>query len=121
MRQILIALALLVGLAGAAPAADVTVSRVTSASAPGQRPEIWRYNRHSNELPFARSWRSQSVWASGACWSDCQSYCTWNEAACLEVDAQGRCLKVTDRCDRACQRGCRTYGGPLLVVEFPWD
>ena len=79
------------------------------------RPEVWRYNRHSSELPFARGKRAQSVWASRACWSECQSFCTWNEAACLEVDAQGRCLKVTDRCDRACQRDCRTRGGPLAA------
>jgi len=120
MRRILIALALLAGLAGVAPAADTgVVWREAAVSAP--RPEVWRYNRHSSELPFARSKRAQSVWASRACWSECQSFCTWNEAACLEVDAQGRCLKVTDRCDRACQRDCRTHGGPLLSFDMPWE
>ena len=66
-------------------------------------------------LPFPRSGRSQAVWASAACWNDCQSYCTWGEAACLQTDAQGRCLTYTDRCDRFCQRDCRTRGGPLFA------
>jgi hypothetical protein len=64
--------------------------------------------------PFARSRRAQSVWASDACWNGCQSYCTWGEAACLKVDAQGRCLPDTDRCDRVCQSRCRLWGGPLV-------
>ena len=63
----------------------------------------------------------QSVWASGACWSECGSYCAWGMAGCLERDAQGQCLKLTDKCDRYCQRECRTSGGPLLPIEFFWD
>ena len=69
-------------------------------------------------LPFPRSERAQSVWASGACWSECGSYCAWGEAGCLERDPQGKCLKLTDRCDRYCQRECRTSGGPLLPLDF---
>ena len=79
---------------------------------------IWRYNRHSPEPPFALSERSQSVWASGACWSECGSYATWNLVACLYRDTQGRCLKRADTDDRACQRACRTMGGPLLPDIF---
>jgi hypothetical protein len=82
---------------------------------------IWRYNRHSPEPAFPLSERAQSVWASGACWSDCGSYTTWNLVACLERDTQGHCLKVTNRADRYCQRECRTSGGPLLPFELPWD
>jgi hypothetical protein len=82
---------------------------------------IWRYNRHSAEPAFPLSERAQSVWASGACWSDCGSYTTWNLVACLERDTQGHCLKVTNRADRYCQRECRTSGGPLLPFELPWD
>jgi hypothetical protein len=82
------------------------------------KPTMWRYNRHSAEPPFPLSERAQSVWASGACWSDCGSYSTWNMAACLERDSQGHCLKVTDRADRYCQRECRTSGGPLLPIDF---
>ena len=44
---------------------------------------IWRYNRHSPEPPFPLSERAQSFWASGACWSECGSYTTWNLVACL--------------------------------------
>lgn len=69
-------------------------------------------------LPFPRSERAQSVWASGACWSDCGAYCAWGEAGCLRRDEQGLCLKLTDACDRYCQRQCRTSGGPLLPLDF---
>lgn len=69
-------------------------------------------------LPFPRSERAQSVWESGACWTECGSYCAWGLAGCLERDAQGQCLKLTDTCDRYCQRSCRTSGGPLLPIDF---
>jgi hypothetical protein len=72
-------------------------------------------------LPFPRSERAQSVWASGACWSECGSYCAWGEAGCLTRDSQGQCLKLTDTCDRYCQRECRTSGGPWLPIEMPWE
>ena len=68
-------------------------------------------------LPFPRSPRAETVWASRACWSECQSFCTWDLVGCLRVDAQGRCLKHTDACDRACQRDCRTRGGPYLPID----
>ncbi len=79
---------------------------------------IWRYNRHSQEPAFPLSERAQSVWASGACWSDCGSYTTWNLVACLTRDTQRHCLKRADAADRACQRECRTSGGPLLPIDF---
>lgn len=84
-------------------------------------------------LPFPRSERAQSVWASGVCWSECGSYCAWGSADCLARDdlarddlaggsgprkTQGQCLKLTDTCDRYCQRQCRTSGGPLLPLDF---
>jgi hypothetical protein len=69
------------------------------------------------ELPFPRSPRAEAVWASRACWGECQSTCTWDLVGCLRVDAQGRCLKHTAACDRACQRDCRTRGGPYLPIE----
>lgn len=81
----------------------------------------WRYNAHSRDLPFPRSARAESLWASGLCWSECGSYCASGLAGCLKEDSQGRCVKLTDKCDRYCQRECRTRGGPLLPVEFPWD
>jgi hypothetical protein len=73
---------------------------------------------YTRALPFPRSERAQSVWASGACWTECGSYCAWGMAGCLEVDAQGQCLKLTDDCDRYCQRQCRTSGGPWLPLDF---
>ena len=81
----------------------------------------WRYDAHSPGLPFPRSERAQSVWASDSCWRECGSYCAWGMAGCLKEDAQGHCLKLTDRCDRYCQRECRTLSGPFLPFELPWE
>jgi hypothetical protein len=80
--------------------------------------QIWRYNRRSAEPAFQPSEHAQSIRASGACWSECGSYTTWNLVACLEHDAQGHCLKRTDWGDRMCQRACRTSGGPWLPDIF---
>ena len=74
----------------------------------------WTMTAPRGEPPFSRSERSQSVWAAGACWSECGSHCAWGQSGCLERDAQGQCLKLTDICDRYCQRECRTSAGPLL-------
>lgn len=92
-----------------------------AANAGAGAPEVWRYNKQNSGPPFALSKRAQSVWASGACWSECGSYTTWNLVDCLDHDAQGRCLKHTDAGDRACQRACRTRGGPFLPIDtlFP--
>lgn len=109
---VVLLLALVGGTIASASAADVTAGYREA------RPEIWRFNRHSKDLPFPRDMRAQAVWGERACWSDCQSYCTWGEASCLERDPQGRCLKLTDRCDRQCQRECRTRGGPLVPDIF---
>ena len=94
-----------------------------AAAEPVYRPAVAR----PQGLPFARSERAQSVWASGLCWSECGSYCAWGAADC-HADAsfagdeprktQGQCLKLTDSCDRYCQRQCRTSGGPLLPLDF---
>ena len=83
---------------------------------------IWRYNKHNPEPAFPLNKRAESIWASGACWSECGSYTTWNLVACLDQDRQGRCLKRADAGDRACQRECRTRGGPLLPIDtlFPF-
>jgi len=85
--------------------------------------QVWHYNKHSPEPAFPLSGRAESVWASGTCWSECGSYTTWNLVACLDRDVQGRCLKRADAGDRACQRACRTKGGPFLPIDtlFPLD
>jgi hypothetical protein len=85
------------------------------------KPASWRYNAHVRELPFPRSERAASIWAADWCWKDCGSYCAWGMAGCLQQDSQGQCLKLTDKCDRYCQRQCRTMGGPFLPFELPWE
>ena len=108
MKPFVLILALLLGALSLLPAAPATAAE----------PAIWRYNRHSQEPAFPLSERAQSVWASGACWSDCGSTTTWNLASCLELDRQRHCLKRANAADRACQRACRTRGGPLLPIDF---
>jgi hypothetical protein len=99
----------------------VLLVAVGPATAGDAKAASWRFNSHTTELPYPRSERADAVWASNACWSECGSYCAWGMAGCLKEDSQGRCLKLTDKCDRYCQRECRTRGGPLLPLEFPWD
>lgn len=70
------------------------------------------------QLPYPRETRAEAVWNERACWSGCAAYCSWGMATCLRNGTQGTCLKLTDRCDRACQRGCRSAGGPLVPDVF---
>ena len=72
----------------------------------------------ARQLPYPRESRAEAVWNERACWSGCGAYCAWGMAACLRNDTQGTCLKLTDRCDRACQRGCRNAGGPFVPDVF---
>ncbi len=72
----------------------------------------------TRQLPYPREARAEAVWNERACWSGCGSYCAWGMAACLRNDTQGTCVKLTDRCDRACLRGCRNAGGPLVPDVF---
>ena len=116
MKSLLLLIALLLGgnllLAPGPAAADNVKPSVV---------KPWRYNDHSQELPFARGERAAAVWALGACWSECGSYCAWGVAACLTRDVQGNCLNLGDKCDRYCQRSCRSGAGPLVPLEFFWD
>jgi hypothetical protein len=108
-------LVLLAGLAAPAAAADMT-------TAPHRHHERARVSSLTglppNALPFPRSKREQSVWASDGCWQAAQNHCTWGEATCLKYDAQGACLRYTDHCDRIAQRECRGWGGPLVPDIF---
>jgi hypothetical protein len=116
---ILIGLLTALLLPGAGPRIDTA-----AAAEPVYRPAMAR----PQGLPFPRGERAQSVWASGLCWSECGSYCAWGAADCYASDVlaggseprktQGQCLKLTDTCDRYCQRQCRTSGGPLLPLDF---
>jgi hypothetical protein len=78
----------------------------------------WRGNMQFHSLPFPRSERAAAIWNERACWSECGAYTAWGLAACLQYDAQGRCLRLADRADRFCQRACRTTGGPLVSGLF---
>ena len=109
MKRALVLIALLAGLWLTAAGESAVAADVSVRPAPVRPIKV---------LPFPRSERAQSVWASGACWSECGSYCAWGEAGCLMRDAQGLCLTLTDTCDRYCQRRCRTSGGPLLPLDF---
>jgi hypothetical protein len=111
MKSPFVVVALMLGLLG-----GILLPPVSAANAADV--QLSRYGVQQAAPPFSRSERAQSVWASGACWSECGSYCAWGMAGCLERDAQGLCLKLTDRCDRYCQRECRTSGGPLLPDIF---
>jgi hypothetical protein len=75
---------------------------------------------HAATPAFPRNKASESVYASSACWRDCQSTCTWGLAACVQTTPQGLCLRETNRCDRYCQLQCRTRGGPWApdLLEF---
>jgi hypothetical protein len=97
-------------------AADHQAWRYATPLVVGPHPPVWRYTA-PNPPPFARSARSQAVWDSDACWSECGAYCAWALNGCLYEDTQGRCLAYTDACDRYCQRSCRSYGGPFLPIE----
>ncbi len=100
------------------------VLAMLSAASPAvaaDRAVAWRQAAPGHAPTFPRSARAQAIWAADACRRECGAYCAWDLVGCLRVDPQGHCLKVTDRCDRDCQRHCRTWGGPLLPLEFPWD
>jgi hypothetical protein len=96
----------------------VMLSGALSAVA-ADRPVGWRHSVPDHALPFPRSERAQAVWAADACWHQCGAYTAWNLVTCLKHDTQGHCLKVTDAADRACQRDCRIWGGPLCRLNFP--
>ena len=63
-----------------------------------------------------RSPVAQTVWASDVCWRGCAQDCGRQFKICL---SQGEsCVSQNNACDRACQRACRIYGGPLLPIDF---
>jgi hypothetical protein len=107
MCRLLIALVLAAGFAAPSLAADVAVSRSGPVAAPTVRP-----------LPFPRTERAAAVWDERACWSQCGAPAAWGMADCLTRDAQGLCLDRAGHTDRACQRQCRSAGGPYVPDIF---
>jgi hypothetical protein len=103
--KISILLGCLLVLAGLSPGRGADVS--------GWRPPAARAPVHVLRVP-PRSPEASMVWASDACWRGCERQCGWRFQACLKIDGQGECMAQANACDRSCQSGCRTYGGPLL-------
>ncbi len=66
--------------------------------------------------PFPMSKRAAAVWASDACWSDCTGRCAWRMEACVATANADQCRPRLQACDLACQKQCRTRGGPLLNI-----
>jgi hypothetical protein len=66
--------------------------------------------------PFPMSKRSAAVWAESACWRDCTARCTWRFEACVSNLHSDECRPYLADCDLACQKQCRTRGGPLLNI-----
>jgi hypothetical protein len=100
----------LIGLLGIIVTAPLPAAEVAG-SARVQVPQI-------RPLPYLRETRAEAVWNERACWSQCGATCAGGMAACLRQETQGTCLKLTDRCDRACQRECRNAGGPFVPDLF---
>lgn len=107
MKPVVVLLGLLLG-GIVVPGGAVAAGRAAWSRGPAAPAEI---------LPFPRSTRAQAIWNGEACWSECGSYCAWNLIGCIQHDPQGHCLKLTDTCDRYCQRECRTRGGPYLPID----
>lgn len=91
---------------------------ITALPAGAADASVPRASARATTLPFPRSERAQAVWVSSVCLRDCGAYCAWGQTSCLYRDTQGQCLKLTDDCDRYCQRSCRTSGGPWLPLDF---
>jgi hypothetical protein len=118
MRVCMLTIFLLAGIL--LPAAAMAGDRIAPYSIPpvvGPHSPLWRYNGPTQDLPFPRSTRAQTVWDAGACWSECGSYCAWAFNACLYNEPQGTCVVNTDSCDLYCQRACRAQGGPWLPLD----
>ena len=116
MRSFTLAALLLIS--ALAPATCLAGDAATLPPVIGPHPPIWRFNGPPQDPPFSRSARSQAVWDGGACWSQCQSSCTWSLTQCLYDDTtQGSCVINNDPCDLVCQRACRSDGGPFLPID----
>ena len=59
---------------------------------------------------------SSTVRVSDACWRTCEAHCAGGFVACADGDWFNNCRTVSDRCDLACMKRCRAYGGPLLDI-----
>jgi hypothetical protein len=105
MKALAATLLLTVGLLAPAGAGDYRLEN---------RPEVSFNGGPVHISPYPMGKRAGSVWAADACWRDCTASCNWNMAACIEATDADACRPHLDACDHACQRDCRSRGGPLL-------
>ena len=111
------ALLLVLGfLATPATAGDYTLANRPVTVFPGPKGGI----AHTSPYPAGK--RAASVWASDVCWNECTSSCSWKMETCVTTGSSAdACRPQLDACDRACQRSCRTRGGPWLgFLDFDW-
>jgi hypothetical protein len=104
----MLVLALLLGVIAAPAAAGDSTSFA-------HRPEVSFKGGPPHVSPYPASKRSAAVWAADACWRDCKTDCTWRMEYCVRFDDADACRPKLDACDRACQRSCRTRGGPFAA------
>jgi hypothetical protein len=108
MKCVAAVLVLFAGLVASAAAGDYTLANRPEVIFPGPKGGIVHIS------PYPAGKRAASVWASDACWRDCKTSCTWQMESCLAATDADACRPHLDACDRACQRSCRTRGGPFL-------
>jgi len=106
--RILSAALLLAGLVGPAVAGDYSLDHRPAVVFPAPNGGI----EHISPYPAGK--RAASVWVSDACWRDCEGRCAWHMETCVRANDADACRPHLDACSRACQRDCRTRGGPLL-------
>lgn len=61
---------------------------------------------------------STAVRLSDACWRTCTAHCGGQFELCVGAAWLNDCRVGGDHCDIACQKQCRTYGGPLLDLAY---
>jgi len=105
MKPLVAALLLIAGLLTPAAAGDYS---------PANRPEVSFNGGPVHVSPYPMSKRAAAVWASDTCWRECTATCNGNMEYCVRAGDADTCRPHLDACDRACQRDCRTRGGPLL-------
>jgi hypothetical protein len=104
----LAAVLLIAGLVAPAAAGEYTLANRPQVIFPGPNGGV------AHVSPYPAGKRAAAIWASDACWRDCKTDCTWKMEACLAASDADTCRPHLDACDRACQRTCRTRGGPFL-------
>jgi hypothetical protein len=79
---------------------------------------VWAGDILSDVLPLfnTRPSLSAKVIVSDACWRTCVAECGSIFHVCSRQQSLNGCRAQADNCDLACQKACRTYGGPLLDI-----